>query len=202
MQRAKCSIDGCEKLSLYAGMCKQHYNTTKRNKHRENRLKNNLCLACGKPNNTEHTTCSLCTRKKREYMILLKEKRIKECLCVMCGKPATIITSMSKRKRENTYCNKHYYEYMAKSTTGSAKNGPMLKELFEEQKGLCAYTKEKLILGVNASVDHFVPKVAGGGNEKENLKWVLWEVNKMKFKHSYEKFVSMCKEVVNHMSKK
>ena len=47
-------------------------------------------------------------------------------------------------------------------------------------------------------MDHIVAVTAGGGGEIDNLGITLKEHNRMKFNHSLEHFISLCKEVVEN----
>jgi len=197
--KKQCEFPGCLELAKIKGLCGRCYRRLYYRKAREERRKAGMCTICGCTNDTEHKICSKCKKEKKISRKSLNEYSHENNLCAVCGKTAVITgTLMHHKTRKRLLCEKHYFATMATTATGYGKNGPMLKELFEEQRGLCAYTGEKLTLGLNASVDHFVPKVAGGSSEKENLRWVLWSINKMKFKYSYEKFVSMCAEVADY----
>ena len=59
-----------------------------------------------------------------------------------------------------------------------------LVELLSTQGGVCPYTKKKLTIGDNASLDHRVPVSKGGNNHLSNLQWVYLDdcldVNRMK----------------------
>lgn len=71
-----------------------------------------------------------------------------------------------------------------------------LAELWEKQGGVCALTGTTLVPGVNASLDHIVPKAKGGTNALDNLQWVCIPANQAKSDLSTEEFVDLCRRVV------
>jgi 5-methylcytosine-specific restriction endonuclease McrA len=77
------------------------------------------------------------------------------------------------------------------------KNGgiAMLRSLWEEQQGKCAVTGEKLVPGVNASLDHIQPLSRGGTSERSNLRWVTSTVNHMKWNLTDTEFVDKCRQI-------
>lgn len=64
-----------------------------------------------------------------------------------------------------------------------------LEDLWFEQHATCTYTGERLIPGVNASLDHKQPKSKGGTNNPSNLHWVTRSVNSSKGSTPHEQFI-------------
>lgn len=73
----------------------------------------------------------------------------------------------------------------------------MLRSLWDEQQGKCAVTGEKLVPGVNASLDHIVPVSRGGTSEKGNLRWVTSTINHMKWDLTDDEFMAMCTQIAH-----
>ena len=71
--------------------------------------------------------------------------------------------------------------------------------LYEQQQGLCAYTKEPLELSSGSlntlSVDR---KDSSKGYTKDNVCLTTWKVNNCKQDLDYESFVAICKQVVEN----
>ena len=78
---------------------------------------------------------------------------------------------------------------------GSAEQYEVLREVFKRDGGVCPYSGRKLILGVNAALDHKVPKMAGGGNEKDNLQWVHVAANNAKWHMAETEFLQLVEDI-------
>ena len=82
----------------------------------------------------------------------------------------------------------------------------MLRQIWTEQGGKCALTGIQMEIGgggksrtpLVASVDHKIPKAAGGTNSKENLQWVCFAVNAAKADMSQADFIALCRKVSAH----
>ncbi len=64
------------------------------------------------------------------------------------------------------------------------------------QGGRCALTGGLLLPGVNASVDHIVPRSAGGTSDETNLQWVVADVNGWKGAMPMTRVVEMARKIV------
>lgn len=71
---------------------------------------------------------------------------------------------------------------------GTEKRWQHLAALLQKQNFTCPYTGIKLFIGVNASIDHKIPKALDGGNDLGNLEWVHIWINKMKYVALPEEF--------------
>jgi hypothetical protein len=107
--------------------------------------------------------------------------------CVFCKEAATA----------GAFCQKHWFKNIGTPyKLGNRAGIEFLRRIWDEQSGLCAVTGEKLIPGHNASLDHIVPVSKGGTSTRENLRWVLLEINRAKSNMTHEEFVAMCFKVV------
>lgn len=104
--------------------------------------------------------------------------RIARGMCPNCGEPAL---------EHNQKCLKHWLKTFHK------KDAPI--ERWYEQNGTCAYTGEKLIPGLTASLDHRLPLTRGGNDAKSNLQWVTKTVNSMKTTLTHDEFIAKCAEI-------
>ena len=103
-------------------------------------------------------------------------------------------------KTKHKLCLKDYLIDKSKHHFKTTTQWKMLLDVFNKQKGICPYTGEKLEIGRNASLDHKISKFNGGASGPENLQWVDWRVNVMKWKMSEEEFLEVCQKVL--MNKK
>ena len=72
-----------------------------------------------------------------------------------------------------------------------------LWKIAKKQKLRCALTNEKLTLE-NISLDHVIPKSKGGLNIISNLRLILHPINIARQNMTDERFVNMCKSVVDY----
>lgn len=85
-------------------------------------------------------------------------------LCVRCKER----TAINKSKQ----CEICTLKTASQKHFGRSDEWEKLGEKFYEQKATCPWTKLKIRLGTDASVDHHVPKAKGGSNLLTNLNWV------------------------------
>ena len=119
-----------------------------------------------------------------------KEQRISRLnrgLCRHC--------SSERLENSDSYCEKHWFEYVAKAHLGTMKRGSELKLLLEKQNYKCAYTGIVLIPALNASIDHKMPLSLDSEQYQkiENLQWVCLDINTMKRNHTEEDFLEYIK---------
>lgn len=108
-------------------------------------------------------------------------------LCPKCGDPATV----------GTLCLNDWFANVASNhglPRGSG--GKALKQIWESQKGLCAYTGEPLVPGDNASLDHKIPVTQGGMYSLDNVQWVVYQINRMKNDMTEDDFFRACRRVL------
>jgi 5-methylcytosine-specific restriction endonuclease McrA len=148
------------------------------------RIQQGLCRQCGNPNTNSGPRCPTCLQKSRDAY----HARAARGECVIC----------CERAIAGAFCLHHWFKNIGSSHGFNAKNGgiALLRAIWEEQHGLCAVTNRPMTPGSGASLDHIVPTSKGGTNERSNLRWVLWEVNRAKSDMTHEQFVAMCREVV------
>jgi len=144
-----------------------------------------VCWGCGEEARAGRIYCEECGEKKRRYVTKRRADMIAAGRCPVCGRDAL---------ENSEWCEEHYFRAKARSNGKSAK-WTDLRDLFYEQGGMCAYTNEKLTLGVNASIDHKIPRCQGGGDDKPNLQWTTWAINLAKHKLTEQEFIAMCKKV-------
>jgi 5-methylcytosine-specific restriction endonuclease McrA len=96
----------------------------------------------------------------------------------------------------------HIFQHLSK---GYIKQGIMLTPLdlwsmAKKQKALCGISGKRL-KGQVISLDHIVPKSKGGGDNRENLRLVCFNVNIAKHNFDDKDFLEMCQSVINFNKK-
>jgi len=113
------------------------------------------------------------------------------------AEPGDDCARCTSRSVVGKFCEDCWFSNVAWNATKSRKNKDMILELWDEQEGLCAYTREVLIVG-EAGLDHKVPISRGGDHSKENLCWATSTINRVKTDLTEEEFFSMCEFVTSN----
>lgn len=125
-----------------------------------------ICYRCGVNPLTTHTICDGCRIKHKADGDRRKDERVTKGICAECGKAPLSGNSRS--------CENCILKAMAKAHFKDVKKWNLLRQLFDSNS-TCPYSGIKLILGINASLDHKVPKSKGGNNDTANLQFIhLW----------------------------
>ena len=152
-----------------------------------------LCLYCRRPlegKNTAYLRCSNCRAKIANQRLKRRNFLREQGLCI-CGQPIAV---------GNRVCEDCWFKEISKGNTGTPKNWLIIKEILLRQNYECAYTGKKLVIGVNASIDHIVPTTKGGNNFIENLQWVDIKINRMKNDMSHQEFISTIKLILSRQT--
>jgi hypothetical protein len=113
-------------------------------------------------------------------------------LCISCSKEPKL--------EHHNRCYGCWFRYMAGKHLNDPNMAEQLIKVFNAQNGLCIYTKQPLILGLNTSLDHIKPKsLYPEYNTIDNLQFVLTHVNTMKGTLSHEEFINLCK-LISHIN--
>jgi 5-methylcytosine-specific restriction endonuclease McrA len=144
-----------------------------------------LCYDCSKPVD-KGLRCPSCVEKRKEY----KRQKVKAGLCYVCHKP-------SNGRRLCPLClEKKQIDRYIRVYLGKDKSlWPKLKAILELQQYRCVYSGKPIKIGVNAQIDHIVPKTKNGANELSNYQWVDKMVNKMKSNMAEEDFLLLCNQI-------
>lgn len=152
------------------------------------RKKEGRCVHCGDENPKNSYRCEKCKNYLSNKIKQYRREREDKGLCVYCGE-----LSMEALNQCETCWFKQF-------SWNALKNRSMWKKLKEKliaQNYECVYTKEKLIPGVNAGLDHIIPVSKGGEKSIENVQWVLRKINMMKTDMDHDEFINMCKLVLS-----
>ena len=157
------------------------------------------CARCNsKLDGKSKRLCLKCLKFQSEASLRLREKTKKKNCCVRCRSSDYIKNRIDMHRFKPAkvkLCIACYLKRMSYSVCGSQKLWEKLLKLFNEQNQLCVYTGEKLIIGVNASIDHINPRVKGGSNKIENLQWVDFRINLMKRDLVEPEFLKLIKKI-------
>jgi len=157
---------------------------------RNQRREAGICIKCGKNKvAAPHVKCEICLSSQTRSWHKKTKEHLEKGLCVDCG---------AAPLENHRLCETCYLKKIATKRAGGIAQWQMLKELFNSQGGVCPYTGEKLILGKNAAIDHIVPRKSGGSNEKDNLQWILHQVNTMKWDSSEQDFFTVIRTVYEY----
>jgi hypothetical protein len=153
------------------------------------------CSKCGKPSDGKWM-CKECAEEIENCRRKRTSRYLSQGLCYRCGRPTEDSAVGQQRMCEVCYLKRKALEH-----TGSSKNWKMLQEILDKQERRCPYTGESLLLGVNTSLDHIVPKSRKGASERANLQWVDVTVNTMKTNLTHSEFVAKLRGILAHIEK-
>lgn len=120
----------------------------------------------------------------------MKKQEIKG-LCIFCK---------NKSLEHSKMCEKHYLISMAVSTLKNRRLADELLTLFNLQNGKCYLTGRKLIFGLNAGIDHIIPRSKNSNliSDIRNVRWIDKKVNEIKRDLTDKEFVKLCKDVLDN----
>ena len=85
-------------------------------------------------------------------------------------------------KNSKTWCEKHWFAQVVYRYGFKLTEWRKAKELIERQNYTCPYSRRKLVIGVNASLDHKSPrsKFPNLRNDWNNVEWIDLYINNIK----------------------
>ncbi len=174
--------------------CRQYKNRMVR-EYNDKRKEKGLCRSCNNPAVSGRWRCEECQKKSSDIIDSLMNKRRVEGLCMRCGNPDILLTPGGGFKsRQDNLCQQCYLKQTARNKFNlkSAKHWRKLLYLWEKQGPICPLSGKQLILGVNTSLDHIIPRSKGGTSDLSNLRWVYscgdYNINIMRGAQSDEEF--------------
>ncbi len=163
-------------------------------KQSQKRRKSGTCVKCGVGIPVHpHIRCHVCLSSKAKAALRLNHERRKGGICVRCCEKAI---------DGNCFCEVCYFKHIAFKRTGSSSNWEFLKGLFSNQAAKCPYTGIELLIGVNAELDHRIPKSKNGTDEISNLQWVYAPVNTMKWDMNESDFLAVVFKISQYFAEK
>lgn len=146
--------------------------------------KQGICVTCYGPSRGK-TRCLKCSRR-------MKASCKDRGRCQSCSGKNDTLSSL---------CSRCVYKNVAFKRLGDRKRWSELRDLFEQQKCLCAVTNKPIVIGSNASIDHIVPSNRGGTDEISNLRWVHIVFNRMKNDMLDKELLEWAKSIVQSESR-
>jgi len=164
-------------------------------KRTQYRLKNNICLYCGDPltNPNAGTRCSPCAQKQNASTRKWRRRIKEEGKCTRCGKSVKLLDSKS-------CCQICYLKKVSVSHFNTVKKWEQLKELWDNQSGVCPYTGIHLKLGIDATFEHIYPRSRFPElhENPNNWQWIHYRVNEMKNDLTPIEFIDFISNILQH----
>lgn len=113
--------------------------------------------------------------------------------CRICGKP--------RLPNSNWGCERHYIQESIANAIGyrSAAYATQMQIKLHNQNYTCPYTGKKLILGLNAQIDHIQPRSRFPELQSniDNLRWISAVANRAKGSLTHKEFILFCKNIAS-----
>lgn len=178
--------------------CSQVQNE-KTKERRDAKKKQGRCKCCEEKSLLGKVVCQkhLDEHKKWRDDEIIRRRKLGLCNYFGCKTSAIV-----DENRKFGLCEQHYLQTLSRSHFNNCKRWQELKEIFYNNP-VCPYTGIKLKLGVNASLDHIIPKAKKGTNDKHNLQFVYcfddFDVNRMKGEMTSDEFKKAIDVLSTHM---
>lgn len=157
-------------------------------KRRETLIVQGLCYQCGAKTSGKKG-CKSCLEKVKDWTKQRRKSLADIGLCLQCGQNDKMIHSV--------LCQVCYIKVKSYRHLKTSKQWMMLLILLESQNWRCPYTNEKLVLGLNDSVDHKLPRIKFPEQAVNisNLEWTTRGVNQMKADRTPDEFLALIKQI-------
>lgn len=169
-------------------------NQARQKKYVEERIAKGICRFCGR----------LASVPGLQYCADCRAKAAKRCanrreagVCSGCGKnPGVQLPDQSKLSR----CETCYFKHAAHTNLGDRKLWAVLRDVLAAQNYLCPYTGDRLVIGLNASVDHKLPwsRFAELRHDPQNIEWVSECVNAFKLDRTPDEFLDLVRRIYSY----
>lgn len=158
------------------------------------------CATCDKPKLSNRRLCDTCHKDFETKKENRKKRLIREGLCSSCGKQPFLLFMADSDIIAKT-CKICYLKLTSCNRFGSVKHWEALLNILKAQNYCCAYTGEKLVLGMNDSVDHILPRSRYPDRtfDLANIQWVTRIINTMKLNLLDCEFLAEIEKVTKHL---
>lgn len=186
-----CNDCGKPSLGYRCTICHNRHKAGAKKRRDLNRA-NGICIMTGCQHKALHgfTCCKPCKLENIKTCTIRRKLRQSLNIC-LCGKER--LTTLKT-------CKDCWLRGVANTHLGSANYNTtkQLKDLWNNQNGLCALTHEILVEGVNASIDHIEPSSKGGAQYSiKNLQWVTKAANAVKAHLTSAELFKICKAILH-----
>lgn len=106
--------------------------------------------------------------------------------------------SSERLPNSNRYCKKHYLFIKSKDHFKTTKMWKNLEDILHSQEYKCALTGEDIILGLNDSVDHIIPKSKFSDDTYKclsNLRWTTRQANSVKNNFTDDELIQFLEKI-------
>lgn len=177
---------------------------TRRRIRTSTRRKDGRCSlgSCSNPKMSNQDLCASCSVTVRDNSRKRSASLVKRGLCASCGhEPHMSIYGDSRPDVMTRQCQTCYLKLSSCNRFGSIKHWKALLSILESQEYRCAYTGDKLVLGVNDSIDHILPRSRYPDLTLEisNIQWTTRVVNTMKLNLLDCEFLSVIEKIAKHL---
>lgn len=140
------------------------------------------CSRCRKPlSSPKHKRCDDCREYERKRNRRRYRQRYEAGTCRSCGAPDPVTPPPC------AICLPCWAKKMSRKHFHTNRFGANVIKMLKYQEYKCAISGEALVPGLNASLDHIIPRAKGGPNTIENMQIVTREYNSRKFtRYPYE----------------
>lgn len=156
-----------------------------------------LCEDCGDETKGDRVHCEVCLAKQRAYRTDWK-RQVPRGFCTRC-KRNKCLPQLIDAKLYMRSCQECYLRHAASVQLGSSEHWKALLNKLERQQWQCIYSGDTIMLGVNDSMDHIIPKSRQPNLAKDpsNVQWVTRVVNRIKSNLTHDEFLDLIRRIYN-----
>ena len=150
----------------------------------KNKPLSGYCTRCAAPRDRAQKSCQACGDAMKAVSERRRSKYRASGCCTQCPRPTS--------SPGLALCATCLLKSSARRWLGDSARWGELLSMFNEQGGQCTYTGEPLVIGLNASLDHKIPRARGGANDIGNLHWITLRLNQVKRDLTHDEFIEVC----------
>jgi 5-methylcytosine-specific restriction endonuclease McrA len=172
----------------------------KRNQQRKEEGKCNI-FNCENKKLDNSRFCDAHRIERLEYAQKRDIELIKKGLCTGCASEKYMEHYKDKVDIRTKWCQTCYLKMLSARHFGVVSQWENLFEILKQQNFICPYTGDKLILGINDSVDHIFPRSLYPEKTKDinNMRWVTRTINNMKYDLLDNDFCAEISKIIRHL---